>query len=85
MFKVEIKSPELKLVQGTSQKTGKAYSFHTQAAYAHVEGKAYPVEFRLTLDNGSSAFPVGSYTISPSSFYVDKYGNLALNPKLLKA
>lgn len=85
MFKIEIKSTELKLVQGTSQKSGKAYSFHTQQAYAHVEGKAYPVEFRLTIDNGSSAFPVGNYTIAPSSFYVDKFGNLSISPKLVKA
>lgn len=85
MFKIEIKSTETKLVQGTSQKSGKAYSFHTQQAYAHVEGKAYPVEFRITLDNGAPSFSVGAYTIAPSSFYVDKFGNLSISPKLVKA
>jgi len=85
MFKIEIKSTELKLIQGTSQKSGKAYSFHTQQAYAHVEGKAYPVEFKLTIDNGASAFATGLYTIAPSSFYVDKFGNLSISPKLVKA
>jgi len=85
MFKIEIKSPELKLVQGTSQKSGKAYSFHTQQAYAHVEGKPYPVEFRITIENGHSGHAVGSYTIAPSSFYVDKFGNLSISPKLVKA
>lgn len=85
MFKIEIKSTELKLVQGTSQRSGKAYSFHTQQAYAHVEGKAYPVEFKLSIDNGASAHAPGTYTLSPSSFYVDKFGNLAVSPKLAKA
>ena len=82
MFKVEIKSTELKLVQGTSNKTGKPYSFQTQQAYAHVQGKPYPVEFRLTVDNGVSAHAPGFYTIASASFYVDKFGNLSLSPKL---
>jgi len=85
MSKIEIKSTELKLIQGTSQKTGKAYSFQTQQAYAHLEGKAYPVEFQLTVENGSSAYAPGIYHLAPSSFYVDRNGNLSLTPKLVKA
>jgi len=85
MCKVEVKSTELKLVQGTSQKSGKPYSFQTQQAYAHLDGKPYPVEFQLTVDNGSSAYAPGFYTLAPSAFYVDKYGKLGLSPKLVKA
>lgn len=85
MCKIEIKSTELKLVQGDSKRTGKAYSFHTQQAYAHIEGKAYPVEFRLTIDNGASAYAPGNYALAPSAFYVDKFGNLSVSPKLVKA
>jgi len=85
MLKLEVKSQELKLVQGVSKRSGKEYSFHTQQAYAHVAGKSYPVECTLTIDKGESAYALGMYTLAPDSYYVDKYGNLGLSPKLLKA
>jgi len=81
-MRLEIKSMELKLVQGKSQRSGKDYSFHTQQAYAHLAGKPYPVECRVNVDAGQSAFALGFYTLKPESFYVDKFGNLGLSPKL---
>lgn len=81
-MRIEVKSEELKLVSGKSQRSGKEYSFHTQQAYAHITGKPYPVEMKLTIDKGCSAFPIGNYTLREDSFYIDKYGNLTLSPKL---
>lgn len=85
MCKVEVKSTELKLVQGTSKRTGKPYSFQVQQAYAHLEGKPYPVEFKVMIDSGVPAYAPGFYTLAPASFYVDKFDNLTISPKLVKA
>jgi hypothetical protein len=84
-MRIEIKNEELKLVSGRSVRSGKDYSFHTQTAYVHIEGKPYPVEMKLTIDAGNSAYKIGIYDLSPSSFYVDKFGNLGLSPKLVGA
>jgi len=81
-MRIEIKSTELKLVAGKSRNSGKDYSFHTQQAYAHLDGKPYPVECRINIDSGNSAYALGFYTLASKSFYVDKYGNLGLSPKL---
>jgi hypothetical protein len=82
-MRLEVKSEELKLVSGKSQRSGKDYSFHTQQAYAHLTGKPYPVEVKLTIDAGNSAYKQGFYDLAPESFYVDKFGNLGLSPKLV--
>jgi hypothetical protein len=84
-MRIEIKNESLKLVQGKSSRSGKDYSFHTQSAYAHLTGKPYPVEIKLTIDAGNSAYKLGFYELSPESFYVDKFGNLGLSPKLIPA
>lgn len=82
-MKIEIRNESLKLVSGKSARSGKDYSFHTQQAYAHIEGKPYPVEMKLTVDAGNSAYKIGFYNLGGDSFYVDKYGNLVLSPKLV--
>lgn len=83
-MRIEVKNEELKRVSGTSSR-GKDYNFHTQQAYAHLPGKPYPVEIKLTIDAGNSAYKLGFYELSNDSFYVDKYGNLGLSPKLTPA
>lgn len=87
-MKVQIMSCELKPVNGTSAKTGKPYSFRKQEGYAFtVDSKTgqphpYPLRFEITIDNDQSPYPVGHYTVSETSFYVDRYGKLSLSPRL---
>lgn len=77
MIKIEVKNPGTEHVTGTS-KQGRPYSFYRQSAYAHLPGKAYPVEFEMTHDQASDAYQPGFYSIDPSSIYVDRFGGLAL-------
>lgn len=83
MIKIEVKSTELRQKAGTGKKSGKAYSFREQSAWAHLPGKPYPVEIVLTRNDNEPAFPVGVYDLSPESFYVDGFGTLAVKPRLV--
>lgn len=85
MLKIEVKSEALTQKQGMGKKTGRAYSFREQLAYAHLPGKPYPVEIKLTRNDDQPAYPVGTYTLSPDSFFVDGFGSLAVSPRLSKA
>ena len=73
---VEVKSADVELKRGTS-KAGKPYEIREQHAYINL-GKAYPVEFRFSLDEGRAAYSPGNYIVDPSCLYVDRYGQLAL-------
>lgn len=83
MLNIEIKSTELRQKAGTGKKSGKAYSFREQSAWAHLPGKPYPVEIVLTRNDNEPAYPVGMYTLSPESLYVDGFGALGVRPRLV--
>ncbi len=63
-------------IQGKDGKADKTY--YSQKAYAHTGG-AFPVEFKLPLENQNSAYPSGAYLLDPSSFAVGRYGDLEIN------
>jgi predicted SPOUT superfamily RNA methylase MTH1 len=51
-----------------------------QTGYADV-GEKHPIKIKFNLPPSRDvAFPVGQYTIAPSSYQVGKYGGLELNP-----
>jgi Helix-destabilising protein. len=56
-------------------KEGKTLSFREQDAYLHREGDRYPDRMRISLGE-RPAWPVGRYTISPSSLTVGRFGQL---------
>ena len=61
-------------------RAGQVASFKEQVAYASLmdrdgTAKPYPTEVRLTVDQ---PYPVGMYTLSPTSFYPDKFGGLTM-------
>lgn len=91
MIKIEVKSTEVRTVQGTSKKTGKPYTIRDQEAYAHTldkDGKPrpYPERISLQLEDNQPAFEVGSYALSPAAIYVGDFGRLMLGrPVLVKA
>ena len=80
MLNIEIDSPDVDVRSGTS-KNGQPYSIRNQNAWLH-NGKKYPTEFKVRLQDGQVAYPVGKYTVDPSSFYVDQYGSLSLRTVL---
>lgn len=64
---------------------GKPGMMHKQEAWAHTvdrEGKPHPYPQRVSIDldskTGQGPWPVGSYLISPSSFYVGSFGDLQM-------
>ncbi|MCL9777589.1 G5P family DNA-binding protein [Vibrio methylphosphonaticus] len=50
---------------------------YEQVAYAHLGGK-FPVEMKIGLEKGQVAYVAGLYTLHPSSFAINQYGNLEL-------
>jgi len=91
MIKIEVKSTEVRTINGTSKKTGKPYTIRDQEAYAHTldkDGKprAYPERISLQLEGDQPPFDPGTYHLSPSSVYVGDFGRLMLGrPVLVKA
>ena len=82
-IRIEVKSPEVLENSGTSNKTGKAYTIRKQKAYAYTmdeTGKPneYPDRIEIQLDRDQPAFPIGNYTIAPTSFFVGDFNALAL-------
>ena len=49
-----------------------------QDMYMH-KGGAFPVQFSVNVESPLLAYPVGDYTIDPSSFTTNKYGSLELS------
>ncbi len=86
-IKFEIKSADVSIRSGTSQKTGKAYSIHEQEAWGFfVDAKGqphpYPQKTRLTLEDGQPPYAPGVYVLADNSFYVDRFGQVVCRAKL---
>ncbi|MCK9283976.1 MAG: G5P family DNA-binding protein [Rhodocyclaceae bacterium] len=86
-IKIEVKSVEIAVKNGTSARTGKPYSIREQEAWAYTTDRKgnphpYPQRIRLNLEDDAPAYSVGFYTLSPGSFYVDRFNGLALGPVL---
>lgn len=77
-MKIEIKSTALETHNGTSQKTGKAFSIRKQTGYAHVEGEEYPVKISLTLFDDQVPHAPGFYRLSDASYTVGRFGDLQI-------
>lgn len=78
---IEIVSTQVRTRSGVSKRTGQQYSISEQAAYLH-SGQPYPTQISLTLENGQAPYNVGNYDLHPSSYYADRYGNIAIRPIL---
>jgi hypothetical protein len=85
-IRIEIKSTDLTPRNVLSN--GRTYNFLEQTGWAHTcdaQGNAnpYPEKVRITLPRGQeTAYPVGEYGLHPASFYVGKYGDIQLSPRL---
>lgn len=60
-------------------RNGDNMNVHSQTAYLHRTGRAYPDPFRLNVRNPSEAHAPGIYELDPSSFRINGYGDLEIN------
>jgi len=87
MIKIEVKSDEIAVKQGTSKRTGNAYQMREQSAWAFFldrngNPQPYPQQVRLMLDDGQFPYPPGTYTLSPESLYADRYDQISIRARL---
>ena len=73
---IEIRSTDLQEKRGTSR-VGKPYHIREQSGYIDL-GKPYPTEIKISLDQVSAAYPLGTYMLDPGCLYVDHFGRLTM-------
>ena len=92
MIQVSVTSTEVRNQRGTAKASGKAYDLNFQTVWFHTYDRngnknPYPEKSEIILEKdsqGSALFwPIGEYTLAPSSVYVDRSGNLAIAPRLV--
>ncbi len=92
MIQVSVTSPEVRNQRGTAKASGKAYDLNFQTVWFHTYDRQgnknpYPEKSEIILEKneqGQALFwPIGEYTLAPSSVYVDRSGNLAIAPRLV--
>lgn len=79
MLRVTIENTELKEKSG-KRKDGSAFSLRTQEAWVYL-GRSHPELIELPIWEGNG-YPVGEYTLDPSSFIVNRYKSLELKRSL---
>lgn len=82
-MKIEIKSTTINSRNITSKKTGEIIQFVEQEAYAYTSDRnghphAYPSRIVVNAQENGQPYPVGFYTLSASSYMVDRFGKLEL-------
>lgn len=85
MLVIEIESTELKVKTGTSARTGKPYQIREQTAYVHIPPAKYPQPIKVTLEDDAQPYPPGQYQLDDSSFFVGRYDDLQMRPRLIPA
>jgi hypothetical protein len=81
MFKIEVKSTEIRTHNGVSAK-GRPWTMREQEAWCHFPNHPYPLLIKFSLKEGAQPYPVGFYSIATSSCEVNRYGNLAFKSEL---
>ena len=93
MLKISVTSAEVRNQRGNAKASGKPYDLYFQTVYVHTfdrSGKPnpYPEKTEIILDkdeHGSPlVYPVGDYILAPSSIYVSRNGDMAVQPRLVK-
>jgi hypothetical protein len=92
MIQVSVTSTEVRNQSGTAKASGKSYSLNFQTVWFHTFDRQgvknpYPEKAEIILEKDAQGaalfYPVGEYTLSPQSVYVDRSGNLAIAPRLV--
>lgn len=91
MIQVSVTSTEVRNQSGNAKASGKPYSLNFQTVWFHTCDRTgqklpYPEKAEIILEKNKEGaalyYPVGEYTLSPSSIYIDRTGNVAISPKL---
>ena len=80
-MKIEVQSTEVVTQAGLITKgprQGQPYSIRKQTVWVFLNGSPYPVRAVINLDDNAQPYAVGNYELGEQSFYVDKFGSLAL-------
>lgn len=80
----EITSTTTVARSGNSKSTGKPYSFRIQTAYVHLDGKPYPEEIEILLDDSSAPHAPGWYVLAGNAHYVDRNRRFSVSPRLMR-
>jgi Helix-destabilising protein len=80
----EITSTSTTPRSGNSKRTGKPYSFRIQAAYVHLDGKPYPEEIEILLDDSTPPHAPGWYVLAKDAYYVDRNRAFSVSPRLVR-
>lgn len=83
--RIEITSTVTAPRSGNSKRTGKPYSFRIQTGFAHLQGKPYPQEIEILLDDQTPPYAPGFYDLADDAHYVDRNKSLAVTPRLVRA
>jgi hypothetical protein len=92
MLRVSVTSDTLREQKGTSKTTGKPYNMVFQTVWVHTLDRngvknPYPEKTEIILERAEDGAAVyyrpGEYQLAPSSFYIDRQGNLAVAPRLV--
>ncbi len=80
-MKIEIQSAEVITQSGLISKgprQGQPYSIRKQTVWVYLAGSPYPVRAVINLEDNAAPYQPGDYVLGEQSFYVDKFGGLAL-------
>lgn len=92
MIQVSVTSTEFRNQRGTAKASGKAYDLNFQTVWFHTFDRSgnknpYPEKSEVILEKNEQGqvlfWPIGEYTLAPSSVYVDRNGSLAIAPRLV--
>lgn len=84
MLKVEVTSVAVVERRIASKQDSKViYIFREQAGYVSLVDSMgvvdkHPQKFKIGLEEKQEPFPVGFYSISPESLFINKHGNLSI-------
>lgn len=82
--KIEITSPEIDVISGTSAKTGKPYEIRKQEGFFFKgAGEKYPKPFEVMLPKGHAGYAPGMYKLRDDAINIDRNGRLAVTPELV--
>lgn len=62
----------------TKKSTGEVFNIPEQECWAHIPGQQYPQRVVRSVGKGAQPLAAGVYVLAPSSFYVDRFGNLGI-------
>lgn len=80
MLRITIESPDVREKSG-KKKDGSPFSLRIQEGWVYL-GLAHPERIELPIWEDQKPYPVGEYTLDPSSFIVNRFRSLELKRSL---